>query len=211
MRTLLQSNYPPVAARAKYGEGKEVRMELVNKGSIEETLELALELVQKHQSSGVVYLVLEAIGNIVRAPKSEGLEQRRGELLRRALMHLTFVLARRASHSLMREAVDFYTPSVDETAESHARFRDAMQRFNRIVSAYAGLVYWNEAKEHVFMVQGGPLYHDGGLLTKAVAYEFEKIEREVRRHPELFLDEETATQFQFNSKIFPATPVHAAA
>jgi len=124
---------------------------------------------------------------------------------------LTFVLARRASHSLMREAVDFYTPSVDETAESHARFRDAMQRFNRIVSAYAGLVYWNEAKEHVFMVQGGPLYHDVGLLTKAVAYEFEKIEREVRRHPELFLDEETATQFQFNSKIFPATPVHAAA
>lgn len=147
-----------------------------------EALQKLAELVRAHNDSGLVYLLLEAAGDCIRADAENDVQLE----VKVALEGLTFIPVRQASHSLMREMVDFYTPAVDSSEVSRERFREAIRRLDRLLSAIVGLARWNDLKEGVYCVQRGPLYHEVGLIIKAAQHELDVVEKTIRLHPDLW-------------------------
>jgi hypothetical protein len=161
-----------------------------------EALQKLAGMVRVHNDSGLVYLLLEAAGDCIRADAENEVQIE----VKAALEGLTFIPVRRVARSLMREMVDFYTPGIDSTENSRERFRGAVRQLDRLLSALVGLARWNDLKDGVYCVQRGPLYHEVGLIVKAAQHELDLIEQTIRLHPDMKHAKGLLMRFKLGSK-----------
>lgn len=144
------------------------------------------EMVGAQQDSGIVYLLLERVGEQLRLLNENGGGTADDlELIHQALRDLELGPARRVGNLLMREMVMFFAPAVEDNEVSRNRFLEARNQFERMVHVWMGLSRWNSLMEQVYCVRGGPLFYEIRLIMKAMVYESAQIDNAIQQHPSL--------------------------
>jgi hypothetical protein len=165
------------------------------------------------QDSGVVYLLLEAIGAFVRAVAREKsttlIPPDELHYVGSVIQGLSFIPTRGVAESLVADIVDFKLRDPGETTEGRTRFIAAVQELDRLWNVVAGVLHWNDVKAASFEEEGGPLRFQAHLLADLLDEELNSLRAILKERPDLRIDKDLLDRFEFVTAFFPIFPPSA--